>query len=80
MNNVLRFPGPDDLDDPVSFADVPAAAIYTVTEAATLLGISAGLAYELVRAGDIPAKRLGRRWIVPRDRFHSWLNDLPKGA
>lgn len=80
MSTVIRFPGSEDVDDAVSLGDLPQVEIYTVPQTATLLGISAGLAYELVRAGEIPAKRLGRRWIVPRDRFHSWLNDLPKGA
>lgn len=37
----------------------------TVEEAAVLLGISRGLAYELVRRGEIPALRLGRRVVVP---------------
>ena len=49
-------------------------------QAAARLGISTGLAYELVRAGRIPAKRLRRRWVVPRQLFHTWLNDMPKGA
>jgi excisionase family DNA binding protein len=43
--------------------------VMTVEEAARLLGISRGLAYELVRRGDIPALRLGRRLVVPRHRL-----------
>jgi excisionase family DNA binding protein len=80
MSRLIRFPVIEDVDDPVALADLAQVEIYTVPQAATLLGISAGLAYELVRTGEIPAKRLGRRWIVPRARFHAWLNDLPKGA
>ena len=38
----------------------------SVPEAAAVLGISRALAYELVRRGEIPAVRLGRRIIVPR--------------
>ena len=38
----------------------------TVAEAAELLGISRGLAYELVGRGELPALRLGRRLVVPR--------------
>jgi excisionase family DNA binding protein len=67
-------------DDPVSLNDVGQADIYTVRQAAARLGIGAGLAYDLVRAGQIPAKRLGRRWVVPRELFHTWLNEMPKGA
>ena len=37
-----------------------------VTEAAELLGISRRLAYELARAGGLPALRVGRRLVVPR--------------
>ena len=37
----------------------------TVEEAGRMLGISRGLAYELVRRGDLPHIRLGRRLVVP---------------
>jgi excisionase family DNA binding protein len=81
VGNVIDFfPGELDADDPVALNDVPRAEIWTVPQVARLLGISEGLAYGLVRAGEIPAKRLGRRWIVPRARFSAWLNDQPRGA
>jgi len=38
----------------------------TVGEAAKLLGIGRGTAYEAVSRGDIPAIRVGRRLVVPR--------------
>ena len=38
----------------------------TVAEAATRLGISRALAYELVAQGRLPHVRLGRRIVVPR--------------
>lgn len=47
---------------------------YTVDEVAALLGIARGVAYESVRSGEIPATRIGRRWLVPRKRFHAWLD------
>jgi hypothetical protein len=28
----------------------------------------------LVRDGTIPALRLGNRWVIPRARFHAWLD------
>jgi excisionase family DNA binding protein len=37
----------------------------TVEEAGERLGISRTLAYELVRRGEIPSLRLGRRVVVP---------------
>jgi excisionase family DNA binding protein len=47
---------------------------YTVDEVAALLGVARGVAYEAVREGSIPATRVGRRWLIPRKRFHSWLD------
>jgi excisionase family DNA binding protein len=47
---------------------------YSVDEVAELLGIARGVAYECVRNGSIPATRVGRRWLVPRKRFHAWLD------
>jgi len=51
-------------------------AVYTVAEVAQLLSLSRGTAYALVRDGTIPALRLGGRWVVPRARFHAWLDSL----
>ncbi len=39
---------------------------YTVQEAGDLLGISRGSTYSLVRTGQIPALRMGRRLLVSR--------------
>lgn len=47
---------------------------YTVEEVASLLGIARGKAYQHVRAGDIPSIRMGKRVLIPRDRFHARLN------
>jgi excisionase family DNA binding protein len=44
-----------------------------VDEAATLLGISRGLAYELVNRGQLPALRLGRRIVVPRAMLEAFV-------
>ena len=48
--------------------------VLTVEETAELLGLSRGAAYEGVRSGDIPAVRVGRRWLVPRGRLLDLLN------
>lgn len=39
---------------------------YTVEEAGHRLGISRGLAYTLVKTGQIPSLQLGRRIVVPK--------------
>lgn len=49
---------------------------YTVRQVATLLGLSLGSTYVLVRDGTIPATRLGGRWVIPRARFHAWLDAI----
>lgn len=49
-------------------------ATYTVQEAAQVLGVGRGLAYEMVRRGAIPSLRLGeRRIVVPRQALESLL-------
>jgi excisionase family DNA binding protein len=47
---------------------------YSVEEVAAMLGIARGKAYEHVRSGDIPSIRMGRRLLIPRARFHTWLD------
>jgi len=48
---------------------------YTVDEVAVLLGVSRGVAYTMVRSGEVPAIRAGeRRWVVPCERFHAWIS------
>ena len=47
----------------------------TVEEAAGMLGISRGLAYELVRRGELPSLRLGRRIVVPVRALDVMLSD-----
>jgi len=51
-------------------------ATYTVDEVAALLGISRGVAYQCVNDGEIPAKRIGRRWVIPRAVFTAWLDEV----
>jgi len=60
----------------------------TVAEAAKALGISRGLAYEMVKTGEIPSIRLGKRVLVPQralehllehhDKSNSTTADLEK--
>jgi excisionase family DNA binding protein len=38
----------------------------TVEEAAELLGIGRNSAYEAIKRGELPAVRIGRRLVVPR--------------
>ncbi len=46
----------------------------TVEEAAQLLGISRGLAYEMARCGKLPVVRFGRRLLVSRGALKRMLD------
>jgi len=56
------------------------ALTITVEQAGRLLGISRALAYELVRRGELPALRLGRRLVVPADAIDAMLERSRGGA
>jgi len=47
-------------------APVENRLVFTVEEAAQLLGISRSFAYEAVQRGEIPSMRIGRRILVPK--------------
>lgn len=72
MGNVVALASRDS----TSVNQLAERAVYTVVEVAQLLSLSRGTAYALVRDGTIPALRLGGRWVVPRARFHAWLDSL----
>ena len=48
---------------------------YSVDEVAQMLGISRGLAYEMVGRGELPSVRLGRRLLIPCRAFERWLDE-----
>lgn len=58
---------------PFSLNDLYERATITVDEAAELLGLGRSAAYEAVRRGDIPARRLGRRIVIPVPALLAWL-------
>jgi len=64
-------------DPPMATVHDLRALVYTVPEVAQLLTVSRNTAYAMVRAGHIPARRLGTRWVVPRKAFHAWLDATP---
>ena len=45
----------------------------SVDDAAKALGIGRNQAYEAVRRGDIPAIRIGKRWLVLREPLTEWV-------
>jgi excisionase family DNA binding protein len=52
----------------------------TVDEAAAMLQISRGLAFEGVKRGEIPSVRIGRRILIPRSRLLELINGRPTEA
>lgn len=76
-----RDPPPANQPEPNQAADAAPAPlgrmVYTVKETAHLLSLSVGTTYQLIRSGQIPAMKLGGRWVVPKRRLHEWVNNLP---
>jgi excisionase family DNA binding protein len=78
MSNVIPTPGP--AAQRRAKATPPGRAVYTVAEVAELLDLSLGGTYAMVRAGQIPARRMGGRWVISKRRFHTWLDELPEAT
>jgi excisionase family DNA binding protein len=51
----------------------PERRVVTVREAAVMLQISPGSAYEAAKRGEIPTIRIGRRLLVPIGSFERML-------
>ncbi|MEV0152064.1 helix-turn-helix domain-containing protein [Nonomuraea sp. NPDC050733] len=49
----------------------------TVREAAAVLGIDRGAAYDAVRRGELPALRIGRKIIIPTAPVRAMLGLAP---
>lgn len=43
------------------------------------LGISISSAYELMSEKDFPSMRVGKRMLVPREKFIAWVNQQSGG-
>jgi excisionase family DNA binding protein len=67
--------------NPMTIPDPAQQPTMTVDETADALGISRASAYEGVRTGDIPAIRIGRRWVIPTAKVRRMLElDGPVSA
>lgn len=54
--------------------------VLSTTEVAELLGIPRSTVHHLARRGDLPARRVGRRWLFLRDRLAAALAPLDEPA
>jgi excisionase family DNA binding protein len=60
-----------DVDRPLTRTDV-----LSTSEVAELLGIPRSTVHELARRGELPARRVGRRWLFLRDRLAAAIAPL----
>jgi excisionase family DNA binding protein len=57
----------------MQLSDLDCRATCTIEEAAQILGVSRGVAYESARRGELPVLSLGRRRLVPVPRLLALL-------
>jgi len=55
-------------------------ATLTVEEAAQVVGLGRTAAYDAVKRGDLPSRRLNGRLLVPVPALLHWLGAAPAGA
>jgi excisionase family DNA binding protein len=65
---------------PGAVAPVEDRLVFTVEEAAQLLGISRSFAYEAVQRGEIPSMRIGRRILVPKAAMTRFVSGNPESS
>ena len=53
--------------------------VVSVEECSKLLGLGRSATYEAVRTGQIPAVRVGGRWLVPLAALDKMLAEAGKG-
>ena len=48
--------------------------VFNLKQAAAYLGISVPTLVALLRGGEIPCRRAGRRWLISKIALDTWLN------
>ncbi|MGD0984476.1 MAG: helix-turn-helix domain-containing protein [Acidimicrobiales bacterium] len=64
----------------LTIGDLQGRDVCTVEELSQVLGLSRGATYAAVRAGELPALRVGGRWIVPVRQIAALLGADGEGA
>ena len=54
--------------------------VYTVEDIQKILGINKNKSYELAMSGSFPAKKLGRRILIPKKPFDEWLYNIDSNS
>ena len=47
---------------------------YTPEEVARILGLHPNSVYQMLKNGELPGVKAGRKWLVSKRRFHGWLD------
>jgi excisionase family DNA binding protein len=47
--------------------------VYTVAEASEALGLSTRAVYDLCRKGELPARRVGKKWLISKEGLRAYL-------
>ena len=48
-------------------------AVLNANQLAAALGISRAGAYQLLKTGSFPSRRIGKRLLVPKDKLIDWI-------
>lgn len=54
--------------------------VLTVKEAAAIMRISASAMYQLIRQNKMPHISVGKRKVIPANRFYAWLEGSVMGG
>jgi len=48
--------------------------VYSPEEVARSLGIHLNSVYSMLKSGELPAVKAGRKWLISKKRFEAWLD------
>ena len=54
--------------------------VYTVEEIQIMLGIGKNQAYDLVKSGNFPVRKINSKYVIPIKTFEEWLYSMNKTA
>ena len=49
--------------------------VLNVDEVAEILGVSKAAVYKLCNTKEFPSIKIGKRYLIPRERFIAWINE-----
>jgi excisionase family DNA binding protein len=51
--------------------------LYSISNIVNLSGICRTKIYEEINTGRLPAKKMGRRTLIPKSKYKGWIDNLP---